>query len=149
MLASGKKVTERYKPAPYQAPIAGEEACVEATPAPDVLFVIGLAAAPVLFLLLLFSLNALLSPRRPSAEKRSAYECGMPQAGSPWRRINVRFSTVALLFVIFDAETVLLFAVAPGVRGSWMGAAEVAAFTTFLAFGLVYAWRKGALTWLS
>lgn len=112
------------------------------------LFVLGLAAGPVLFLLALFVANALLAPRRPNELKTSAYECGIPQAASPWRAVNVRFSTIALLFVIFDAETVLLFAVAPRVRGSVAGAVEVGVFAAFLALGLVYAWRKGGLKWL-
>lgn len=112
------------------------------------LFVLGLAAGPVLFLLVLFVANALLAPKRPNELKTSAYECGIPQAASPWRAVNIRFSTIALLFVIFDAETVLLFAVASGVRGSLAGAAEVGAFAAFLALGLVYAWRKGGLKWL-
>lgn len=113
----------------------------------SVLFVVGLAAGPVLFLLLLFGINALLAPRHPSDVKNSAYECGIPQAASPWRPVNVRFSTIAILFVIFDAETVLLFAVASRVRGSVSGAIEVAAFAGCLALGLLYAWRKGALKW--
>jgi len=115
--------------------------------AEQLLFVLGLAAGPVAFLLALLAVNALLAPKHPTDIKSSAYECGIPQAGSPWHRVNVRFSTVALLFVIFDAETVLLFAVASSVRGSVRGALEVAAFAAFLAFGLFYAWKKGGLRW--
>ncbi|MDZ4654678.1 MAG: NADH-quinone oxidoreductase subunit A [Coriobacteriia bacterium] len=115
----------------------------------SVLFVLGLAAGPVIFLLLLFGANRLLAPRSPGGMKNTAFECGIPQAGSPWRPVNLRFSTVALLFVIFDAETVLLFAVAPAVKGSVIGAIEVGSFVLFLAFGLYYAWRKGALRWPS
>ncbi|MBN1192707.1 MAG: NADH-quinone oxidoreductase subunit A [Coriobacteriia bacterium] len=111
------------------------------------LFVVGLAFGPVAFLAVMLAVNALLAPKRPSELKSSAYECGMVQAASPWRAVNVRFSTVALLFVLFDAETVLLFAVASRVRGSLAGALEVAAFSGFLALGLFYAWRKGALKW--
>ncbi|KAF0207678.1 MAG: NADH-quinone oxidoreductase subunit [Actinobacteria bacterium] len=114
-----------------------------------VLFAIGLAAGPVLFLLLLITANALLSPRKPNDTKNSAYECGIPQASSPWLPVNVRFADIALLFVIFEAETVLLFAVAPAVRGSVTGLVELAAFAAFLGFGLLYAWRKGALKWPS
>jgi len=117
------------------------------TSADSVWFVVGLAVGPVAFLLLLLGINAVLAPSRPSALKSSPYECGIPQAGSPWCPVNIRFSTVALLFVIFDAEAVLLFAVASRVRGSVVGAAEVAVFTGFLALGLFYAWKKGALKW--
>jgi len=115
--------------------------------ADSVLFIAGLAAGPVVFLLVLLGANALLAPKRPDDIKSSAYECGIPQAGSPWRPVNIRFSTIALLFVIFDAETVLLFAVAPRVRGSVAGTVEVALFAAFLALGLFYAWKKGALKW--
>ncbi|MDO9557802.1 MAG: NADH-quinone oxidoreductase subunit A [Coriobacteriia bacterium] len=115
----------------------------------SVLFVLGLAAGPVIVLLILFGVSRLLAPRSPSGAKNTAYECGIPQQGSPWRPVNLRFSTIALLFVIFDAETVLLFAVAPGVRGSVIGAIEVGSFVFFLSFGLYYAWRKGALRWPS
>lgn len=115
--------------------------------AESAMFVLGLAAGPVAFLLLLLALNAVLAPKHPNSLKGSSYECGIPQAGSPWCPVNVRFSTIALLFVIFDAEAVLLFAVAAEVRGSLAGALEVAAFVAFLALGLLYAWRKGALKW--
>ncbi|MDO8847936.1 MAG: NADH-quinone oxidoreductase subunit A [Coriobacteriia bacterium] len=117
------------------------------TSSETLLFVVGLAAGPVLFLLVMLGANSLLAPKRPSELKGSAYECGIPQAGSPWRGVNIRFSTIALLFVIFDAETVLLFAVASRVRGSLTGAVEVGAFAAFLALGLFYAWKKGALKW--
>ena len=115
----------------------------------SVLFVFGLAAGPVVFLLILFAVNHALAPRSPGEMKYEAFECGIPQGGSPWRPVNIRFSTIALLFVVFDAETVLLFAVAPGVRGSVLGAIEVGSFVAFLALGLFYAWRKGALRWPS
>ena len=119
------------------------------TTAEYVLFSLGLAAGPVLFLGALIALNGLLAPKNSSPGKLENYECGIPQAGSPWSPVNVRFFRVALLFVLFDAEAVLLFAVAPALRGSLVGLVEFGAFTALLAFGLVYAWRKGALEWPS
>ncbi|MBE0475720.1 MAG: NADH-quinone oxidoreductase subunit A [Coriobacteriia bacterium] len=113
----------------------------------DVMLVLGLAFAAVAFILVVLGLNAVLAPRRPTPEKVEPYECGMPQAGGPWGPVNVRFSTIALLFVLFDAEAILLFAVAPRLRGSAVGLLEVGAFAALLAFGLFYAWRKGALQW--
>lgn len=115
----------------------------------SVLFALGLAAGPVAFLLVLLGAQALLAPRKPSELKSSHYECGIPQASSPWAPVNVRFATVALLFVLFDAETALLFAVAPAARGSLTGVLEIAAFAAFLGLGLLYAWKKGALKWPS
>ena len=115
----------------------------------SVLFVLGLGFAAMAFILLVWGVNALLSPRNPGTIKGEPYECGMPPAGRPWNPVNLRFSTLALLFVLFDAEAALLFAVSTGLRGSITGLLEVAVFTGLLAFGLFYAWRKGALRWLS
>jgi len=117
--------------------------------AQGLLFVLGLATAATAFILVVFVANALLSPRNPSAAKNSPFECGMEQAGEPWAAPRLRFSSIAMLFVLFDAEAVLLFAVASGLRGNPVAALEVAAFVLFLALGLGYAWRKGALEWRS
>jgi NADH-quinone oxidoreductase subunit A len=113
------------------------------------LFVIGLVAAAVAFIGIVFVANVVLSPRKPSREKGAPFECGLDQAGEPWAAHNLRFSTIAMLFVLFDAEAVLLFAVATRLRGNIVGLIEVAVFAGFLALGLAYAWRKGALEWRS
>ena len=113
------------------------------------LFVLGLVAAATGFILVVFVANMLLSPRNPSSGKGAPFECGMEQAGEPWAAPRLRFSSIAMLFVLFDAEAVLLFAVASGIRGNPLAALEVAAFVAFLAVGLGYAWRKGALEWRS
>lgn len=118
-------------------------------PGGTVWFVIGMASAAAAFIGVVFLANALLSPRRPTREKGEPFECGMDQAGSPWSAQRMRFSTIAMLFVLFDAEAVLLFAVATRLRGSLIAVAEVGAFVSFLALGLAYAWRKGALEWRS
>jgi NADH-quinone oxidoreductase subunit A len=113
----------------------------------SVLFIAGLVFGPVALISLLLGLNALLAPRRPGGAKAEAFECGIPQAASPWRSVNLRFATIALLFVILDAETILLLGVATQLRGSLTALIEVGAFVGFLAFGLLYAWKKGALRW--
>ena len=120
---------------------------MESATAESVLFVLGLAVAATGFILVVFLANALLSPRRPTKAKGEPYECGMPPAGRPWKRVNVHYVAFALLFVIFDAETVLLYSVATGLRDSLAGLIEIGVFALFLAFGLFYAWRKGALEW--
>lgn len=120
---------------------------MEGSSAQGVLFVLGVFAAAVGFILLVWGINAVLSPRNPSIEKNLPYECGMEPAGDPWAPVRVRFSTIALLFVIFDAEAALLFAVSTRLHGSVAGVLEVAGFTAFLGLGLLYAWRKGALEW--
>jgi NADH-quinone oxidoreductase subunit A len=113
------------------------------------LFVLGLATAATAFILVVFLANAVLSPRAPSPAKDAPFECGLDPAGEPWIAPRLRFSTIAALFVLFDAEAVLLFAVATGLRGHVIALVEVAAFVAFLALGLAYAWQKGALEWRS
>jgi len=112
-----------------------------------VLFVIGSAASAVAFILVVFAANTLLSPRLPTPEKLEPYECGMPPAGMPWAPVRLRFTAIALLLVIFDAQVVLLFAVAPVLKGNPPAAAAAGVFLLLLAIGLVYAWRKGVLSW--
>jgi NADH-quinone oxidoreductase subunit A len=112
-----------------------------------VLFVVAAAGAAVAFVGLVLGLNKLLSPRTPNAEKLSPYECGMPQAGDPHVAVRLRYATLAILFVIFDAESVLLFAVASRLKGAPAGILAVGAFALMLGGGLAYAWRKGALEW--
>jgi NADH-quinone oxidoreductase subunit A len=117
--------------------------------AQGVLFVVGLAIAATAFILVVFVVNAIVSPRDPNPSKGAPFECGLDPAGEPWAAPRLRFSTIAALFVLFDAEAVLLFGVASGLRGHLTALLEVAAFVAFLALGLVYAWRKGALEWRS
>jgi NADH-quinone oxidoreductase subunit A len=114
-----------------------------------IMFVLGLATAATAFILVVFVANSLLSPRAPSPAKDSPFECGMEQAGEPWTAPRMRFSTIAALFVLFDAEAVLLFAVTTGLHGNLLALLDVAAFLAFLTLGLAYAWRKGALEWRS
>jgi NADH-quinone oxidoreductase subunit A len=115
----------------------------------SVLLVLGIVTAAVAFIGFVFGLNALLSPRDPTPEKVEPYECGMVPQGQAWLPFRMRFSTIALLFVVFDAETALFFAVAPHLRGSVDAVVTVAPFAALMAVGLAYAWRKGALTWPS
>lgn len=114
-----------------------------------VLFIMGAVAAAVAFIGVVFGANVLLSPREPSQGKSEPYECGMPPAGRPHVRYRIRYAAIAVLFVIFDAEAVLLFAVATRLKGSVSGALSVLAFASMLGVGLLYAWRKGALAWRS
>lgn len=122
---------------------------MQETAVSGVLFVGGLFAAAAAFIGLVFGANALLSPRNPSSEKGEPFECGFDPAGRPWAAQRLRFSTVGMLFVLFDAEAVLLFAVASRLRGHAIAVIEVGLFVAFLALGLAYAWRKGALEWRS
>lgn len=113
----------------------------------SVLFVVAAAAAAVSFAGVVLGVNKLISPRHPTDEKLIAFECGMEPAGDPHKPVRVRYATLAVIFVIFDAEAILLFAVASRLRGEPAAVGAVGAFTLFLAIGLLYAWRKGALSW--
>jgi NADH-quinone oxidoreductase subunit A len=114
-----------------------------------VLFVLGAVVAAVAFVGVVFGANALLSPRKPNPSKLEPYECGMPQAGDPHVRFPLRFASIAVIFVIFDVESVLLFAVASRIRGDLPGGMALLGFASLLGFGLLYAWKTGALQWRS
>lgn len=98
--------------------------------------------------LLSVSVGSLIRPKKPERVKLSVYECGMPEFGDARRRYNVRFYVIAMLFVIFDVETVFLFpwAVSFDMLGI-LGLVEMILFIVILVFGYLYAWRKGALEW--
>jgi len=90
----------------------------------------------------------LIRPHRPTKEKLLIYECGENVEGSPWVKFNIRFYVVALIFLIFDVEVVLLFPWALtyqefGFYGFWVGVI----FLLILGLGMAYEWRKGDLNW--
>jgi NADH-quinone oxidoreductase subunit A len=92
--------------------------------------------------------STLLGPRRPTKPKSLPYESGTQTPGGAHQRFTVRFYLVAMLFILFDVETVFLFAWAVSARALGMaGFATVALFVGVLGLGLAYAWRKGALAW--
>jgi NADH-quinone oxidoreductase subunit A len=104
------------------------------------------AGAALVVLILLFS--KLVNPDNPTLEKLQPYECGIPQFGRPWQPFAVRYFVVGLLFLVFDVEAVFLFPWALVFRSlGTAGFVEMAIFIAVLGFGLLYAWRKGALDW--
>lgn len=90
----------------------------------------------------------IIRPKKPEKVKLSVYECGMPEFSDARKRYSVKFYIIAMLFVIFDVETVFLFpwAVAFDMIGIF-GLIEMIIFIIILVFGYFYAWRKGALEW--
>lgn len=112
-------------------------------------FIAAAAVAAAAFIGVVWGANALLSPRKPNAEKNAAFECGLDPEGDALVRPTLRFGSIALLFVLFDAEAVLMFAVVSRIRGSWIGFAEVGVFVALLSLGLWYAYRTGSLEWRS
>lgn len=90
----------------------------------------------------------LISPKSYNPQKGEAYECGIPTRGSSMTRFHVGYYLFAILFLMFDVETVFLYPWA--VRARELGAdglISIAVFFGVLVLGLVYAWRKGALEW--
>jgi NADH-quinone oxidoreductase subunit A len=91
----------------------------------------------------------LIRPSSPFATKLEAYECGIKAASDSRGRYTVRFYIIAILFVIFDVETIFLFPWAVRYHQfGWFGVAEVAVFLAILAVGYVWAYKKGALNWV-
>lgn len=111
------------------------------------LFVVVLLTAIVLVVAAL-GIARLVSPRTFNFQKGEAYECGIPTRGSSWMQFKVGYYLFAILFLMFDVETVLLFPWAVVARdlGS-TGLASISFFIVILALGLAYAWKKGALEW--
>lgn len=103
---------------------------------------------------LLFPVVAILAaklvrPSSPSVTKLEAYECGIKAASSSRGRYTVRFYIVAILFVIFDVETIFLFPWAVRYQQlGWFGVVEVGVFLVILVVGYVWAFKKGALQWV-
>lgn len=89
-----------------------------------------------------------ISPRSYNSQKMEAYECGIPTRGRSWMQFRVGYYLFAILFLMFDVETVLLYpwAVVAKDLGT-EGLFTILFFFMILALGLAYAWRKGALIW--
>ncbi len=103
----------------------------------------------VVFVVIAVLAAKFIRPSRPSKEKLMTYECGEDPIGSPWVKFNIRFYVVALIFLIFDVEIVLLIPWALvykefGFEGFLIGAI----FLFLLGLGMAYEWRKGDLEWV-
>lgn len=116
---------------------------------------------PILFLLgfvVLFAVgnivfSDLVGGRRRSIGKGGAYECGMTPVGTARVRLSIHFYLVAVLFILFDVESVFLVLWASGARAlteAGVGAlvfGEIVLFVGLLVLALAYVWRKGGLDW--
>jgi NADH-quinone oxidoreductase subunit A len=127
---------------------------------------------PVLLLLGFVAVNAvvivgastLILRLRPSPVKDTPYESGIPPLGDARERFSVKFYMVAMLFIIFDIETVFLIpwgvyfkqlscavplvaGVCPAAQTSFFGLGEMLVFMAILVVGFIYIWKKGALQW--
>jgi NADH-quinone oxidoreductase subunit A len=110
------------------------------------------------------ALSHLTMRRRLTAEKDTPYESGIPPLGDARERFSVKFYMVAMLFIIFDIETVFMIpwgvfyrqlscavplanGVCPAGNVSFFGLGEMLVFIAILLVGFVYVWKKGALQW--
>jgi NADH-quinone oxidoreductase subunit A len=111
---------------------------------------------PLLILLLLsagqavgmVALSAVLSPTKRTKVKAAPYESGMDPIGDTRARFSVKFYVVAILFIVFDVETVFLLPWAVVMRKVGVaGFVSAMIFIFILTVGLIYEWKKGALEW--
>ncbi|HVO75922.1 MAG TPA: NADH-quinone oxidoreductase subunit A [Ignavibacteriaceae bacterium] len=102
----------------------------------------------IIFVVAVVFVAKLIRPAKPTKEKLLIYECGEDTVGSPWVKFNIRFYVVALIFLIFDVEVVLLIPWALVYKQFGLGGFIVGAvFLLLLALGMAYEWRKGDLEW--
>ena len=106
------------------------------------------ALTGILFVAIVTLLARLIAPRSFNAQKEEPYECGIPTRGRSWMQFRVGYYLFAILFLMFDVETMFLFPWATVMKAMGPGGLlSVIFFLFILVLGLVYAWRKGALKW--
>lgn len=90
-----------------------------------------------------------ISPRSFNQEKFEPYECGIPTEGPTWIQFSVGYYLFAIIYLVFDVETVFLFPWAVVMKSIGLRAfIEIIVFFFILGLGLLYAWKKGALKWV-
>jgi NADH:ubiquinone oxidoreductase subunit 3 (subunit A) len=88
------------------------------------------------------------SPRKPGPVKNAIYECGLESKGDAWVQFKAEYYLYAIIFLIFDVETIFVLPFAVAFGGLSVGAfVAMMVFLLLLAEGLFWAWRKGVLTW--
>jgi len=112
-----------------------------------ILFITVLITAIVL-VVAAYAIAKLIGPRSYNKVKGEPFECGIPTRGSSWLPMSVGYYLFAILFLVFDVETVFLYPWAVVVKDfGVMALLSIGFFLFVLVFGLAYAWRKGALEW--
>jgi NADH:ubiquinone oxidoreductase subunit 3 (subunit A) len=93
-------------------------------------------------------LTYLVAPSSKNTVKDEAYECGIPTEGPSWVQFRVGYYLFAIMFLIFDVETVFIFPWAVVMKSMGLAAfIEILIFFIILGLGLLYAWKKKALKW--
>jgi NADH-quinone oxidoreductase subunit A len=107
-------------------------------------------ALGILLPVVALTVGKLLRPHKPVDEKYTTYESGNEPVGEGQIRFNIRYYLFALMFVIFDVETVFLYPWAVAYKQLGLFAlVEMCIFVALLAIGLLYAWKKKVLQWTS
>ena len=102
-----------------------------------------------IFVGLVLILSGVIAPKSINPQKFEPYECGIPTQGVTWLQFNVGYYLFAILFLVFDVETVLVFPWAVVMKQIGLRAfIEIIIFFSVLGLGLLYAWKKGALKWV-
>jgi NADH-quinone oxidoreductase subunit A len=120
----------------------------------DILPIIVMLVVSALMAVGLLSASWLFGRVRRSKTRLTPYECGLDPMDEPYKRVSVRYYVVALLFLLFDVETLFLFPVAAAFKEyaslpawSLFVYGEMLLFLAILLVGYVYALKKGALEW--
>ena len=115
------------------------------TPYLPVAAVLGLAGV---LAVIIPTITSRLGPKSVTEIKSAAFECGSDPIGTARQRFAVKFYVVALLFIVFDVEAVFLYPWAVNFKAlGWFGYGTMLVFAVTLVMGLVYIWKKGALSW--
>ena len=123
----------------------------------DYFHVLIMLVVAVLFAPLILFFGKFLRPSKPYPEKLTTYECGEEPVGSAWVQFNLRFYSIAILFIIFEVEVALIFPVFLIYKDQVVHAfaqqgfiifSEILFFVGILILGLVYAWTKRDLDWI-
>jgi NADH:ubiquinone oxidoreductase subunit 3 (subunit A) len=92
--------------------------------------------------------NLLVNPKRTNRQKELTYECGLDTEGPTWVQFKISYFLYALIFVVFDVETIFLYPWAVAFNSLGLFAfVQMCIFISLLGIGLWYAWKKGALEW--
>jgi NADH:ubiquinone oxidoreductase subunit 3 (subunit A) len=106
---------------------------------------VGTAAVP---LTLAWLWAKFFSPKKPGKDKNATYECGLESKGDAWIQFKSEYYLYAIIFLVFDVETIFLLPFAVSFGGLSAGAfIAMMIFLLLLAEGLVWAWTKGVLNW--